>query len=251
MVIRASPRQITITPVGFKIRTLWRRVCRGWPMIGQRHGAWASWNWPSSHNRTIYMWPAVIPPILAPDAGDTHTALSTAVANAAQPLVFKNVPIAGESVVTVTNGSIGTAGIHDIYSFAGTAGSVVTADILAFSAPFEDDVATGKFFNNAANTLLTLWRLNGGNPQVVVLSSDKQYAGNDWLSGKETDADPMILNQPLPANDTYFLDVQGVTAGNYEMFVSAVPEPAAIVSFATGGLLLMGSGLSRVIGRRK
>jgi len=184
-------------------------------------------------------------PNLAPDAGDTHTQLSTAGANASQPLNFKFVQIAGESVVTVTGGTIGTAGIHDVYSFLGGAGSLLTADILAFSAPFEDDVATGKFFNTPANTLLTLWRLNGGNPQVVAFSSDKQYSGNKWLSGVETDADPMILNQPLPVTDTYFLDVQGVSTGNYEMFVSAaVPEAST--------WLLLGSGLlALAFARRK
>jgi hypothetical protein len=178
-------------------------------------------------------------PNLIPDAGDNHTQRSTAGASAAQPITFKWLNPAGESVVTVTNGSIGTAGIHDVYSFTASAGSILTADIIALSQATEDGAPTGStFFKTPANTLLSLYEDNGGSPTLIDFSSDKQYSGNDWLSGNEVDGDPMILNRPLPATDTYYLDVQGVSTGNYEMFVS-VPEPASISLLVLGSFALM------------
>jgi Metallo-peptidase family M12B Reprolysin-like/PEP-CTERM motif len=178
-------------------------------------------------------------PDLITDAGDTHTQKTAAGANAAQPITFQFIPIAGESAVTVTSGSIG-AGVHDVYRFTASAGNLLTADIIARTFPAPDGVnPAGTFFNTPASVTVSLFRDNGGAPiQIGATSTNKQYNGNNWLAGASVDADPMILNQPLPANDTYYLDVTsvGTGTGNYEMFV-AVPEPATFC------LLLLGGGI--------
>jgi hypothetical protein len=177
-------------------------------------------------------------PNLIADAGDNHTALSTAGANAAQPITFVTAPLANIPVVTITGGTIGTAGIHDVYSFQATAGTPLTADIISASASVDDLNAGNGYFKTPTVTVLRLYRLNGGSPVQLQLSPDKEYSGNNFLSGNIVDLDPMILNFPLPANDTYFLDVQGNTTGNYEMFVS-VPEPLSLAFLLTGSFTLL------------
>ena len=63
-------------------------------------------------------------PNLIADSGDTHTNLATAGANAAEPINFKYLPQANESVVTITGGNIGAVAVHDVYSFTASAGAV-------------------------------------------------------------------------------------------------------------------------------
>lgn len=185
-------------------------------------------------------------PNLIADAGPNHTQKTTVGANAAQALTLNYLPVAGESVVTVTSGSIGT-GKDDVYSFTAAVGAPITADILAYSttANSDGDPSSTPFFNTPANTTLSLWENNGGTPVLIASSNDKEYSGNTWISGTQTDNDPMILNQPAPATDTYYLDVYGVSAGNYEMFVS-VPEPTALSLLAAGFVaMLIGRRLQR------
>jgi hypothetical protein len=190
-------------------------------------------------------------PNLIADAGDNHTMRTTVGPNAAQPITFQFIPIAGTNAVTITNGSIGTAGLHDVYSFKGGAGTLLTADIIALTTVTEDGVPTSTpYFKTPANTLLSLWEDNGGNPIQIAFSSDKQYNGNNWLSGTEVDGDPMILNQVLPVNDTYYLDVQGISTGNYEMFVTSVPEPGSMLLLLFGSLGVMVGYGRRCRGRR-
>ncbi len=182
-------------------------------------------------------------PNLIADAGDSHTTRSTAGANKAEAITFKNIPIAATQGVTVTSGSI-AAGIHDVYSFTATAGLQLTADIISKTFP---TASTSKFFNTPATVTLSLWRDNGGTPvQVGATSTDKEYSGNNWLSGTNVDADPMILNQPLTVNDTYYLDVfsVGANTGNYEMFVT-VPEPSTLVMASLVGVALGAYGRRR------
>jgi len=185
-------------------------------------------------------------PNLIPDSSVAHTQRSTVGANAAQPINFQYIPIAGESAVTVRNGSIGGV-TDDVYSFSGMAGQLLTADIIARTNPTPEVGNPGStFFSSPARCQLSLWQDDGGSPVLVgAISVDKEYSGNNWLGSPNVDADPMILNQPLPANDTYYLDVLsiapvGTGLYNYEMFV-AVPEPATFV-LAALGLAVLGIG---------
>ncbi len=87
-----------------------------------------------------------------------------------------------------------TAGTHDVYRFAGAAGALLTADIIAQARKSADAMAGAPYFRTPANAILSLWRDNGGVPTQIVRSTGKQAmlrrGGGPFRGQKQTPGFP-------------------------------------------------------------
>jgi hypothetical protein len=168
-------------------------------------------------------------PFLATETGAAHNTAATA-----QLLTFASIPTSGLLVRDVGSCTIGAAGEQDWYRFTTLANTPLT--VQAFS--YLD--ATTKYYADSVDTFLQIYRADG---TTLVASDDDMYYRNNDITSTATkqSLDAWVLNQPLPATETYYIKVTGTgadTTGSYELFV-AIPEPGSMLLIGAMSILTM------------
>jgi len=137
----------------------------------------------------------------------------------------------------VVTASIGAPGQLDFYSFAGTAGDIINAEVISL-VPNRYGETTGPSNVDATITLLM--------PNGV-----SQVPGPSFNDDEFESFDAALIDVVLPVTGTYYVRI-GVTSfipndtGNYELFLfrfraTPVPEPASLTLLALASFLSAGS----------
>lgn len=169
---------------------------------------------------------------LSPDLGLTisETMAANDTRATAQALTFKELSIAGIPVVNV-EGALSTGDV-DFFSFQSFAGAAITANILA------RDVALPGSGN--LDSMLTLYDSAGN---VLFTNDDLTFLNNQFYvaNGGRYGLDSLILNYIAPTTGTYYVGISGFnsTAGNYNLLLHPVPEPAAVAVLSIGVLAVL------------
>ena len=137
-----------------------------------------------------------------------------------------------ELPAVVVEGSLGTTGDEDFFSFQSLAGSVITADLLARNVALPG--------SGNLDSVLTLYDANGA---VLFENDDLSFSGNKFYAGPNGAAgvDSIILNYVAQTTGTYYLGVRSfnsASAGSYNILVTPVPEPATLAVLGIGAFLL-------------
>jgi len=170
------------------------------------------------------------------DSGDTNTSFATAL-----PLVTN-----GTGMVNVKGNideSVNPAAI-DYFKFNGRAGQVVDLEIYSLGLEqLEGDTNSGRIPPGEAIGTSTLSLLTAGNNLLVTSPSPQtadathtNYDGAlDNMGNPIPNAygDPLIYGYTLPADGTYFVELQGSQTGFYELF-AVVPEPTSLALASIG-----------------
>jgi hypothetical protein len=181
------------------------------------------------------------------DSGDTNTSFATAL-----PLISK-----GQGRVNVLghiDESVNPAAI-DYFKFNGRAGQAVDFEIYSLGLEqIEGDTNSGRIppgeaigtsqlsLLTAGNNLLTTspfpattdaTKTNYDGSMVPQDPSKPVGPGNPLVPNPNAYGDPLIYGYTLPADGTYFVELQGSKSGFYELFAVA-PEPSSCVLLAIG-----------------
>jgi hypothetical protein len=151
----------------------------------------------------------------------------------AQPLTLPTFPVPNTAIAgdlnfgkllfadaEVITGSISLAGQTDFYSFSGTAGDIINAEVLS-NVP--DRLVAGNFID----PMIRIFRQDG--VTVVPHGAGIAFSDDEFES-----LDSALIDIVLPATETYYAQVlpfNSTDTGNYEMFLyrfRAIPEPAAL-----------------------
>jgi hypothetical protein len=132
----------------------------------------------------------------------------------------------------------------DYFKFNGRAGQVVNLEIYSLGLEqLEGDTNSGRIPAGEAIGTSTLSLLTAGNnllttspfPQTADATHTNYDGALDNMGNPIPNAygDPLIYGYKLPADGTYYVELQGSQTGFYELF-AVVPEPSSIVLGAVG-----------------
>jgi hypothetical protein len=158
------------------------------------------------------------------ETNGTHNTQGTA-----QTLNGQFLPISAINAVNIAGG-IGASGQQDWYAVQMTAGSLLTANIMANVVGI-----------SSLDSVLTMFNSSG---TQMATNDDISFSGNSIFAGGGYSNDSLLLNIPVNTAGTYYIRVNGIgsSTGNYNLLLTGmatVPEPATLITLGIAALGLI------------
>jgi hypothetical protein len=181
--------------------------------------------------------------LVSPEVGAAHGTPATA-----QPLTLPTFPVPNTAVpgdlnfgkslfadAEVVTASIATVGQADYYSFSGTAGDIINAEVIS--------LVPDRFGAGDVDGAITMFMPDGVTPVVHGI-------GTAFNDDEFESFDSALIDIVLPATGTYYVRVNSSPlapgdTGAYELYLyrfrTVIPEPASLSLLMLGALVAAGS----------